>query len=140
MRLLKAGDVVRAKAPRIGECVWTVEEASLSLPQNTVARHPQLGALRFEWLGYIGRAPKSKLRIHFYREGPEPMAAPAPRSVWRHTNGNLYRVLHITNLAHVSPDYPPHVVYCTLRTPEHVWSRPLSDWLRSFTEDKGESP
>lgn len=54
---------------------------------------------------------------------------------YKHRNGNEYKVLMITNTAG-SPErqekYPKTVVYQGENG--HVWSRPLSDWDRSFTE------
>lgn len=54
--------------------------------------------------------------------------------LYRHTNGNLYTVLMLTNLD-ASPEsaekYPIDVVYTGQNG--KVWSRRLSDWERSFT-------
>lgn len=64
-------------------------------------------------------------------------AAPAEEvtllSRWRHSNGNTYTVLIITNEHSENQDrYPTTVVYrdCDYE----VWSKPLSDWHRSMTK------
>ena len=55
-------------------------------------------------------------------------------SLWRHTNGVIYRVLHIANTTSQDLDkYPITVVYQGLYN-EKIWTRPLSDWHRSFTK------
>lgn len=56
---------------------------------------------------------------------------PEPDTVWRHTNGNLYVVVCITNRPD-EPRYPKTVVYRNQMT-STLWSRPISDWHRSFT-------
>ena len=60
------------------------------------------------------------------------MIKPAIGSVWRHTNGNLYRVIALANYLSTKPEYPPTVVYQNIDN-HTVWSRPDADWLRSFT-------
>lgn len=135
MRLLKAGDQVRVKVPRIGECIFTVEEATPLTPQHVVAYNPGAGRLRFEWFGAIGRAPGGAIRPTFHREA----STPTPGSEWVHRNGAEYRVLFITNEDRDGDDRPPDVVYELLRHPEErKWSRPLADWARSFTPKQGE--
>lgn len=61
-------------------------------------------------------------------------------SLWKHTNGNIYRVLFLTNTAALFPEiYPITVVYKGMNG--NVWSRPLSDWHRSMTiigKDQGD--
>jgi hypothetical protein len=57
--------------------------------------------------------------------------APAENSVWRHKNGNVYKVAVITNVGSVRPEYPPTVVYFNVRT-DTWWSRPVADWHRSM--------
>ncbi len=55
-----------------------------------------------------------------------------PKSLWRHTNGNVYTVLMIANEFTENPDkYPVTVVYQGANG--RVWCRPLSDWHRSMT-------
>lgn len=54
-----------------------------------------------------------------------------PSSRWRHTNGNEYVVLFLTNENSTRPNYPVTVVYAG--PGGHRWSRPLSDWHRSMT-------
>lgn len=52
-------------------------------------------------------------------------------SMWRHSNGNVYVVTGYTNIYTEQPDkYPVTVVYEGLNSA--VWSRPASDWERSF--------
>ena len=51
---------------------------------------------------------------------------------YRHTNGGEYRVIMFTNTQSNTDKYPPTVVYKTI-VGDNVWSRPLSDWDRSFT-------
>lgn len=58
-------------------------------------------------------------------------ALPVIGSVWKHYNGNEYRVLHIAN----EPDearYPLTVVY--IGENDRVWARRADDWHRSMTE------
>lgn len=67
---------------------------------------------------------------------------PAPGEWWRHKNGNLYKVLLLTNLPD-EPRYPKTVVYqtvvtgqgdgCVYRKDGPIWSRRFDDWHRSFT-------
>lgn len=77
------------------------------------------------------------------------MITPKRGDVWTHKNGIDYVVLYVTNLAHIREDHPPDVVYATKAGPDtkhlaygsdtpaydytKIWSRPLSDWSRSFT-------
>lgn len=49
-----------------------------------------------------------------------------------HTNGNVYTVLFLTNTSDQHEDHPIDVVY--MGQNGNIWSRPLSDWNRSFTE------
>lgn len=57
-----------------------------------------------------------------------------PWSLWRHTNGNLYRALMMANIHTERPDqYPVTVVYEGVENGK-IWSRPLSEWHRSMTE------
>lgn len=58
---------------------------------------------------------------------------PRVEDLWRHKNGNTYRVLFVTNLGKRSEEHPPQVVYAGAFG--NVWSRPLSDWHRSMTLD-----
>lgn len=81
-----------------------------------------------------------------------PQLPPIRGHTWQHTNGIKYVVLYITNTASVREDHQPDVVYATAvdgndipareisfgsDTPSYhtnkIWSRPLSDWHRSFT-------
>lgn len=50
---------------------------------------------------------------------------------WQHRNGAIYKVLFITNTAVTRPGHEPDVVYRSENG--NVWSRPLSEWYRSFT-------
>ena len=57
---------------------------------------------------------------------------PEVGEVWQHRNGIRYRIVCITNL----PDddrYPMTVVYQNVVN-DSLWSRPMGDWHRSFTE------
>jgi hypothetical protein len=55
---------------------------------------------------------------------------------WRHTSGNIYLVLAITNEhAERQDQYPVTIVY-TGREGK-IWSRPASDWHRSMTPYEG---
>jgi len=60
---------------------------------------------------------------------------PSPGSKWRHTNGNLYEVLHIANL-HADDtrrhEYPIIVVY--QGEDGRIWAKPLEGFLASRTE------
>ena len=44
---------------------------------------------------------------------------------WRHTNGNIYEIIYIANEPKIRTN-------CSIQ--RRVWSRPLSDWERSFTK------
>jgi hypothetical protein len=57
---------------------------------------------------------------------------PKIKSKWRHTNGIKYKVILITNLDSVNEKYPTTVVYKGKNG--KIWSRPLSDWYRSFSK------
>ena len=60
---------------------------------------------------------------------------PVINSKWRHYNGNIYTVIELTNLHSENFDkYPITVVYKGENG--KIWSRPLSDWSRSFTKFK----
>lgn len=51
---------------------------------------------------------------------------------WMHNNGNEYVIVMLTNFASKdTTKYPPTIVY--VGTNGYTWSRPLSDWYRSFT-------
>ena len=62
-----------------------------------------------------------------------------PKSLWWHTNGNQYVVLHIANVAYRHPNYPVTVVYQNYDNGT-VWTRALADWERSFTLYKAGVP
>lgn len=49
---------------------------------------------------------------------------------YRHENGNIYKVLYITNTANHNEKYLPQVVYQGRNG--NVWSRPLVDWDGKF--------
>jgi hypothetical protein len=59
------------------------------------------------------------------------MKIPKLKSKWRHANGIKYKVIAITNETDTEK-YPLTIVYKGKNG--KVWSRPLSDWYRSFTE------
>ena len=59
------------------------------------------------------------------------LVMPEPEQTWRHSNGAIYTVLFVTNTAVVREGHPPDVVYQSENG--NLWSRPLSDWHRSFT-------
>ena len=58
---------------------------------------------------------------------------PTPDSRWKHQNGTVYRVKEITNKDSTNPAYLPQIVYVN-EANGSVWSRPITDWSRSFTE------
>lgn len=58
-------------------------------------------------------------------------AKPSIGSTWRHRNGALYVVRLFTNEFSERAEYPMTVVY--EGAGGRMWSRPLSDWHRSFT-------
>lgn len=58
-------------------------------------------------------------------------AYPKPGSIWVDTNGKQYKIECITNTSARSSQYPITVVYVNTHN-KTVWSRPLSDWHRSF--------
>jgi len=55
---------------------------------------------------------------------------------YKHKNGNIYTVIPLTNTGATTPErlkeHPIDVVY--MGQNGKVWSRPLNDWDRSFTE------
>ncbi len=54
-------------------------------------------------------------------------------SIWRHWNGNVYKVLAFANSETTNPDkYPVTVIYQNVKN-KTLWSRPANDWHRSFT-------
>lgn len=62
-----------------------------------------------------------------------PVEKVTPLSRWRHSNGNTYAVIFITNKHSENQDrYPTTVVYRDYDG--RTWSKPLSDWHRSMTE------
>lgn len=62
-----------------------------------------------------------------------PPKVPGLGTRWVHTNGNVYTVFLITNLKSDRPEkFPVTVVYEGQNG--NVWSRPLSQWHRSFTQ------
>lgn len=52
-------------------------------------------------------------------------------TTWRHNNGALYVVRLYTNEHSERPEYPVTIVY--EGAGRRTWSRPLSDWHRSFS-------
>lgn len=59
---------------------------------------------------------------------------PLPMQRWRHTNGNLYQVLSVSNLRSQRPEYPVTVTY--QGTNGHVWSKTLVNFLRKMRLEK----
>lgn len=57
---------------------------------------------------------------------------PKNKSKWKHTNGNIYTVLFLSNVMTSRKEYPVTVVYQGENL--NIWSRPLSSWHRSMTE------
>ncbi|MBI1207430.1 MAG: hypothetical protein GC191_09085 [Azospirillum sp.] len=57
---------------------------------------------------------------------------PSTGQNWRHSSGRIYTVLMLTNTDGTNDRYPISVVYQQVES-RPVWSRPLSDWHRSFT-------
>ena len=49
---------------------------------------------------------------------------------YQHKNGNIYTVIMVTNTSNLSEKHPIDVVYIGWNGA--IWSRPLSDWDRSF--------
>lgn len=62
-----------------------------------------------------------------------PVEEVTPLSRWKHSNGNTYAVILITNEHSENQDrYPTTIVY---RDYDYkIWSKPLSDWHRSMTK------
>lgn len=59
------------------------------------------------------------------------MNLPPVNSYWYHRNGNLYKVVAITNLPN-DERYPTTIVYQNDGNGT-LWSRRADDWARSFT-------
>ncbi len=85
-----------------------------------------------------GKTPKEALHAQYPASSPDYNPnlysdyLPAG-SRWEHTNGNVYRVIMVTN--RYSTDYhryPPMVVY--QGSNGHIWSRQAADWDRSMTK------
>lgn len=124
---LVPGDVVEASI-RQHYVRWIVRSVD---GKTVVASAPGRGSVRFQWF-----APEHRWgeghghKFYFVRHAKTPTSG----STWRHRNGNLYRVLFLTNVVTFRPDHPPDVVYEST-THDALWSRPLADWHRSFTEE-----
>lgn len=58
------------------------------------------------------------------------MIKPIEGQQYKHKNGNIYTVLFLTNTENLREDHPIQVVYQGENG--NKWSRPLSDWYRSF--------
>lgn len=68
-----------------------------------------------------------------YRTKPAPadgVVLPGLNSVWQHSSGRCYRVLHIANRPN-EKRYPLTIVY--LGTDGQIWTRRADDWHRSMT-------
>lgn len=66
---------------------------------------------------------------------------PEVYSLWRHKNGNLYRVLIVSNLdatEEKSKEYPITITYRSL-SDRKVWSRTIDRWHGSMTAVKTEN-
>ena len=63
----------------------------------------------------------------------EEIKLPLLKSKWKHYNGIKYKVIAITNEENIEK-YPITIVYKGKNG--KMWSRPLTDWYRSFTEIK----
>ena len=60
------------------------------------------------------------------------MSKPLIGSKYKHRNGGEYEVIMFTNEQSGNARYIPTVVYKTIAN-GNTWSRPISDWDRSFT-------
>lgn len=156
---LEVGDVVESDF-RGYYVPWIVREVNAfdaeGLPgeytkrrQNVVASHPGRGAVRFSWYGDNGLSrygiagtPGRSIKFFFAYRPEKAEAAQSddtpklevlPEDVWRYKDRADYRVLFVANTRHESEKHPPVVVYETLRDLSAKWTRPLSDWHRSFT-------
>lgn len=58
---------------------------------------------------------------------------PANGSKWRHWRGGYYHVIAVTNTEAVRDVYPVTVVYEDDKG--RVWSRPMSEWDKSFNAE-----
>jgi hypothetical protein len=62
----------------------------------------------------------------------DPRTWPIPGSIWRHRNGNFYRVFMFANTEQDRQDeYPTTIVYTNIKN-GHQYSRRLDDWDRSM--------
>ena len=155
---LQVGDVVESVVhavymPWIVREVETVEaEVSPGVfkqNQTVIASHPGRGAVRLTWYGQnglsrygaagtVGRSIKfffayrpEKTEVLQSDDAPTPEVLPG--DIWRYKDRADYRVLFVANTRNDSEKPPPVVVYETLRDLSAKWTRPLSDWHRSFT-------
>ncbi len=62
---------------------------------------------------------------------------PKQGELWKHYKGNLYEIVCVTNLPN-EERYPLTIVYKTVAN-GNLWSRPYSDWYRSFEMAKVKS-
>ena len=131
---LQPGDVIEAyfkphwlnwivrSVTNLTDCSWPEQEV--------IASRKGQGSVRFKWVGGMARRYGAGHGKEFYFVS---RAAVQPDDVWRHANGREYRILFITNTSHSNANHPCDVVYESLPYRDHKWSRPLSDWFRSFT-------
>lgn len=64
----------------------------------------------------------------------DPSTWPAVDSRWKHYNGNLYRIVLVSNVkTSDQAKYPTTVVTANVHTGA-FYSRPLLDWERSMTQ------
>jgi len=61
----------------------------------------------------------------------EPVDLPEIGSLWEHRDGNIYRVMLITNASSDHQNFPTTIVYRNVVN-GHIYSRPASDWHRSM--------
>jgi hypothetical protein len=64
---------------------------------------------------------------------------PAIGSVWMYKKNpdRLYEVIHLANVAHPNDMHPPHIVYRTVRYPDHIWTRTAESFKESFSPVTG---
>lgn len=90
---------------------------------------PHLWSRRFpEWRSYIAILPEKIIPCPTKQKE----WTPEVDSKWEHHSGRVYQVVKIANTKTERPEqYPVTVVYENVENGE-VWSRPTSEWARSF--------
>jgi hypothetical protein len=58
------------------------------------------------------------------------MTDPKIGTIWQHKNGNVYTVIAVANVAFLTMNYPPTIVY--IGENGNTWARTLDSWHESM--------